>query len=211
MVLIHCVSVSSCNVYKAVPPPLQLLNGVQCSGNEVKANSNSAVNSTPSAMNSAAIPPIPSATHPGISTALPHSMGLSCGHFQPNLVCNPQPSLVVGTSYSGYGGIYPQATPLQQVALALRKSSSFVNSAVASPTTAANTAENYIPSLSSAKEKRLPQKRKFQELPVASEGRANPHQVPVLTLLAMEGIAFYGHLRQQKKNENHLDWKNSLF
>ncbi|XP_057481608.1 protein RIK [Actinidia eriantha] len=169
-------SVSSCNVYKAVPPPQQLLNGVQCSGNEVKANSNSAGNSTPSAVNSVAIPPIPSATHPGISTALPHSMGLSCGHFQPNLVCNPQPSLVGGTSYSGYGGIYPQATPLQQVALALRKSPSLVNSAVAPPTTAANTAENYSPSLSSAKEKRLPQKRKFQELPVASEGRANPHQ-----------------------------------
>ncbi|KAI8028693.1 Protein RIK [Camellia lanceoleosa] len=176
-----CASrVSSSKVYGAVPPPHQLLNGVQSSGNEVEANNSSAASLTSVPVNSVAIPPISSATHPGITTTLlqgtlSQSIGLSCGHSQPNIVCHPQPSLTGGTSYSGYGGIYPQATPLQQVALALRRSPSLVNSTVAPATTAASTAANSSETLSYEEKRRL-QKRKFQELPVASKGHANPHQ-----------------------------------
>ncbi|CAL5367637.1 unnamed protein product [Camellia sinensis] len=176
-----CASrVSSSKVYGAVPPPHQLLNGVQSSGNEVEANNSSAASLTSVPVNSLAIPPISSATHPGITTTLlqgtlSQSIGLSCGHSQPNIVCHPQPSLTGGTSYSGYGGIYPQATPLQQVALALRQSPSLVNSTVAPATTAASTAANSSETLSYEEKRRL-QKRKFQELPVASKGHANPHQ-----------------------------------
>ncbi|CAL5369812.1 unnamed protein product [Camellia sinensis] len=182
-----CASrVSSSKVYGAVPPPHQLLNGVQSSGNEVEANNSSAASLTSVPVNSVAIPPISSATHPGITTTLlqgtlSQSIGLSCGHSQPNIVCHPQPSLTGGTSYSGYGGIYPQATPLQQVALALRQSPSLVNSTVAPATTAASTAANSSETLSYEEKRRL-QKRKFQELPVASKGHANPHQVFSLTL-----------------------------
>ncbi|GMP28686.1 hypothetical protein CsSME_00004132 [Camellia sinensis var. sinensis] len=176
-----CASrVSSSKVYGAVPPPHQLLNGVQSSGNEVEANNSSAASLTSVPVNSVAIPPISSATHPGITTTLlqgtlSQSIGLSCGHSQPNIVCHPKPSLTGGTSYSGYGGIYPQATPLQQVALALRQSPSLVNSTVAPATTAASTAANSSETLSYEEKRRL-QKRKFQELPVASKGHANPHQ-----------------------------------
>lgn len=111
---------------------------------------------------------------------------MSSGHLQPHTVSYPQLSSTAGTSYSGYGGIYPQATPLQQVALALRQSPSTVNPLVSPASTAANSME----SLPSEKEKRASQRRKFQESPAALKGRANPHQVPVLTLLEMEGTAF---------------------
>lgn len=86
-----------------------------------------------------------------------------------------------GTIYSGYGGIYPQVTPLQQVALALRQSSSPMTSTIA-PTTSAPSTEpklNTKSSSESEKEKRPPQRRKFQELPVSSKGPAKVHQVSV--------------------------------
>lgn len=175
---------ASRKAYGAVPPPQQLWNGVQ-SGIEVKVNNSSAVSLTSSAVNSAAIPPISSATHPVYNTTLLQGT-MSSGHLQPHTVSYPQLSSTAGTSYSGYGGIYPQATPLQQVALALRQSPSTVNPLVSPASTAANSME----SLPSEKEKRASQRRKFQESPAALKGRANPHQVPVLTLLAMEGTAF---------------------
>ncbi|BFG26545.1 hypothetical protein CerSpe_128190 [Prunus speciosa] len=89
----------------------------------------------------------------------------------------PLPLLSNGTSYNGYGGIYPQVTPLQQVALALRQSSP-IPSTVA-PTTSAPSTEPKLnvnsTSGGSEKEKRPPQsqRRKFQELPV---GPAKVHQ-----------------------------------
>ena len=87
-----------------------------------------------------------------------------------------QPVLSGGTSYSGYGGIYPQATPLQQVALALRQSSSPIGSA----TPVAPSAELKMSvSSNSEKEKWPPQKRKFQEVPAVSKGAAKPIQVPM--------------------------------
>ncbi|KAI8534106.1 hypothetical protein RHMOL_Rhmol10G0062700 [Rhododendron molle] len=173
---------ASRKAYGAVPPPQQLWNGVQ-SGIEVKVSNSSAVSLTSSAVNSAAIPPISSATHPVYNTTLLQGT-MSSGHLQPHTVSYPQLSSTAGTSYSGYGGIYPQATPLQQVALALRQSPSTVNPLVSPASTAANSME----SLPSEKEKQASQRRKFQESPAALKGRANPHQVPVLTLLAMEDL-----------------------
>ncbi|XP_058184801.1 protein RIK isoform X2 [Rhododendron vialii] len=167
---------ASRKAYGAVPPPQQLWNGVQ-SGIEVKVNNSSAVSLTSSAVNSAAIPPISSATHPVYNTTLLQGT-MSSGHLQPHTVSYPQLSSTAGTSYSGYGGIYPQATPLQQVALALRQSPSTVNPLVSPASTAANSME----SLPSEKEKRASQRRKFQESPAALKGRANPHQVFSLTL-----------------------------
>ncbi|KAG5527637.1 hypothetical protein RHGRI_028533 [Rhododendron griersonianum] len=167
---------ASRKAYGAVPPPQQLWNGVQ-SGIEVKVNNSSAVSLTSSAVNSAAIPPISSATHPVYNTTLLQGT-MSSGHLQPHTISYPQLSSTAGTSYSGYGGIYPQATPLQQVALALRQSPSTVNPLVSPASTAANSME----SLPSEKEKRASQRRKFQESPAALKGRANPNQVFSLTL-----------------------------
>ncbi|XP_057484559.1 uncharacterized protein LOC130770929 [Actinidia eriantha] len=87
---VYCIDprsrVSSCKVYGAVPRPHHLLNGVLCSRNEMKKNSTSAFSSTSSALNAAAIPPIPSAAHLGISTALLQATKLakssSTGHLR---------------------------------------------------------------------------------------------------------------------------------
>ncbi|XAR51664.1 hypothetical protein NMG60_11006354 [Bertholletia excelsa] len=167
--------VSSSKVYGAVPPPQQLLAGVQSTGNELKSSNSSTVSLTSTTMKSAAIQPVCTSTLP-----VSQSLGLSCGNPQPDMACYPQPSLTGGTSYIGYGGIYPQATPLQQVALALRQSSSLVSSTATPPTVAGSTSINSSGAIpggsSSEKEKRPPSKRKFQELPVASKGHANPHQ-----------------------------------
>lgn len=92
---------------------------------------------------------------------------------QPDVACQPHFSALGGTSYNGYGGIYPQATPLQQVALALRQSvptaaavpiSTSLDAAVTPPNL--NTTSYPVPQ-NDAKKKPAP-KRKFQELPKAS-------------------------------------------
>ncbi|KAK3032576.1 hypothetical protein RJ639_036815, partial [Escallonia herrerae] len=170
--------VSSCKVYGAVPPPQQLLVEVKSSGN----NATPPAGLTSSAAVLVSVPLISSVAAPGITNVYSQATVLStCGQSQPHMVSCPQPSLTGGTSYNGYGGIYPQATPLQQVALALRRSTSPVTSTVAPATTSASTA--LVSKLSSSgKEKRFPQRRKFQELPVVSNGPANPHQVLSLTL-----------------------------
>ncbi|KAK3012290.1 hypothetical protein RJ639_012960 [Escallonia herrerae] len=170
--------VSSCKVYGAVPPPQQLLVEVKSSGN----NATPPVGLTSSAAGLVPVPRISSVAAPGITKVYSQATVLStCGQSQPHMVSFPQPSLTGGTSYNGYGGIYPQATPLQQVALVLRQSTSPVTSTVAPATTSAST--SLVSKLScSGKEKRFPQRRKFQELPVVSNGPANPHQVLSLTL-----------------------------
>ncbi|KAA8547914.1 hypothetical protein F0562_004343 [Nyssa sinensis] len=173
--------VSSSKVYGAVPPPQQLLAGVPSSGNELKANNSSAASLTSSVVGFIPVPPVPSVTLPGVTTVfspgtVSQSGGLlTCGRSEPNTVCYPLPSLTSGTSYSGYGGIYPQATPLQQVALALRQTPSPVTSTVAPATTGATTPSKSNMS-SSEIERRPPQRRKFQELPVASKESPKPHQ-----------------------------------
>nr|XP_028963690.1 protein RIK [Malus domestica] len=161
-------------VYSAVPPPHQLA-GVQSSGIEVKAITSSVsptVGATPAL-------PVSSAGTPGVATVF--SQGtvsqpgglLNCAQSQANIGGYPQPLLSSGTSYNGYAGIYPQVTPLQQVALALRQPSSPITSTVAPTTSAPSTEPKVNVTSGSEKEKHPPQRRKFQELPV---GPAKVHQ-----------------------------------
>ena len=94
----------------------------------------------------------------------------------------PPPLVSGGTSYIGYGGLYPQATPLQQVALALRHSPPVTSTDA--PTTSASNGESRPTSSSDLeKEKRPPQRRKFQELPVGSKGTTKLNQVIALSLI----------------------------
>ncbi|KAL6135520.1 hypothetical protein ACLB2K_067747 [Fragaria x ananassa] len=163
-------------VYSAVPPPHQLLAGVQSSGNEVTA-----ITTLASATISLAPAPLVSSVGtPAITTVLSQGTVSQSGGLS-NIVQSqassggPQP-LSGGTIYSGYGGIYPQVTPLQQVALALRQSTSPMTSTIA-PTTSVPSTEPKLStkfSSDSEKEKRPPQRRKFQELPVS--GPAKVHQ-----------------------------------
>ncbi|KAL6553053.1 hypothetical protein OROGR_006895 [Orobanche gracilis] len=161
---------SSCKVYGAVPPPPQLQAGVHSPANATKVNDIAALSSTVS---------------PGVSSVLsqgplPHSIGMpNPGQPQAKPVCYPQ-GLTSVTSYNGYGGIYPQATPLQQVALALRQSTAPVTAPVAPTTTAAESTDAQTKLLYPVKDKRS-QKRKFRELPAAAKGLANLNQVFSLT------------------------------
>ncbi|KAK2663277.1 hypothetical protein Ddye_001851 [Dipteronia dyeriana] len=171
----------SCKVYNAVPPPQWLLTGIQSSGNEQKVNVDLAAGLT-STVSITLAPPIASVTAAGVATiysqaALTQSGGtLNCAQPQPNMVGYSQPILSGGTRYSGYEGIYPQATPLQQVALALRQSTSPITSTLTPMTSAGSTATKSNVSYASEKEKRPPQKRKFQELPVGSKVPAKLNQ-----------------------------------
>ena len=153
-------------------------------------------------MSSTSTPLISPLTVPGAATAFSQGAVSQCGGLfnpgqpQSNLVCYPPPPLTGGTSYSGYGGIYPQATPLQQVALALRQSPSPVNSTIAPSTSTASTVPNSSAASFSKKEKRPPQKRKFQESPVALKGPTKPQQVWLHFLLVFlaSSICKYHHL-----------------
>ncbi|KAK9106805.1 hypothetical protein Syun_022816 [Stephania yunnanensis] len=154
-------------VYNAVPPPQKLLVGAESSMNEMQGGVSSLTSLT---MCSAPVPPASTSPHPGFSNqsfmGISQSMG-SLNYVKPLSNANyySQPSLSSGTCYSGYGGIYPQATPLQQVALVLRQAPASVISAPLSATEKTQE-ENSKPILE--KEKFPPQKRKFQELPVIS-------------------------------------------
>ncbi|XVE68294.1 hypothetical protein DITRI_Ditri09bG0056000 [Diplodiscus trichospermus] len=183
---------SSNKVYGAVPPPQQLLTGVRSSGSEQNLHASSAAGLT-----SMPVPtPAPPLTVPEVSTG--YSQGMvagtpNSGPTQTNSVGYTQHLVTRGTSYVGYGGIYPQATPLQQVALALRQSSPIsstvvpatsVGSAVVPTMSIASTVpkSSVGSTLHSEKEQRPPQKRKFQELPAGSKGGpTRPNQVFSLT------------------------------
>ncbi|KAE8021804.1 hypothetical protein FH972_007665 [Carpinus fangiana] len=165
-------------VYSAVPPPQQLLAGVQSSGNELTVNASSAAGLTSASVGSAPAPQVSSIRAPGLppvfsqGTVSQSGGYLNSGVSQGNVIGYSQHLISGGTSYIGYGGIYPQATPLQQVALALRQSPSLVTSTIA-PTTLIPTKESKQSFKSdSEKEKRHPQRRKFQELPAGSKGPA---------------------------------------
>lgn len=170
-------------VYSAVPPPQTLLTGVQNSGNDVKASMSSNAGLTSSTMGVVPTPTVSSVGVAGISTVFsqgkaPQSGGLLInGPSQADMVSYPQPVVSGGTSYNGYGGIYPQATPLQQVALALRQSSSPITSSFAPRTSIPSTEPKLSLSSDSEKEKRPPQRRKFQELPVGSNVSVKHNQV----------------------------------
>ncbi|XP_039011753.1 protein RIK-like isoform X2 [Hibiscus syriacus] len=172
--------ISSSKVYVAVPPPQQLLTGVQGSATEKSRNASSAsgLTSMPVA------PPAPPVLVPGVTAG--YSQGMAVGMpnswpTQANSVGYPQPLVTRGTSYIGYGGICPKATPLQEVALALRQSSP-ISSTVVPATSVAGasvptmsgvstvTRSSVSSTLHSEKEQRPPQKQKFQELPTGSKG-----------------------------------------
>ncbi|XP_062106498.1 protein RIK isoform X2 [Humulus lupulus] len=167
-------------VYRAVPPPQKLLAGVQNSMSNLEASTSSTAGLTTSTMAVSPVPPVSSVRTIGISSVFPQGKAsqsgglLNCDQSQVDSVSHSPPLFSGGTSYSGYGGIYPQATPLQQVALALRQSTSPVSS-TATPTTS-EPSEPMLHISNSDKEKRLPQKRKFQELPIGSKGSAKPIQ-----------------------------------
>ncbi|KAK4383557.1 protein RIK [Sesamum angolense] len=156
--------VSSCKEYGAVPPPPQLQAGLQSPGSASKVRDIAPFSST-------ALAAVSSVASQG---PLSQSIGLSYpGPPQANPAFYPH-GVTSGTSYIGYGGIYPQATPLQQVALALRQSTSPVTATVAPVTTPASI-ESPIEANLPVKDKRS-QKRKFQELPAAAKGPANQNQ-----------------------------------
>ncbi|KAK1356428.1 Hydroxyproline-rich glycoprotein family protein, putative, expressed [Heracleum sosnowskyi] len=159
--------VSSCKVYGAVPPPPQLLPAII----------------PPTISTASSVPPVPASPSPTVpvgttflsqgTTPQPLSL-MSCGQIQPSIGSYSQPSVSGGTSYNGYGGIYPQATPLQQVALALKHSASPVTSMVSPVPAVASTPSFSSTGFSSEKERR--QRRKFQELPANSKGPAKLQQ-----------------------------------
>ncbi|KAK9116009.1 hypothetical protein Sjap_014956 [Stephania japonica] len=157
--------------YNAVPPPQTLSVGAESSMNEMQGGVSSLTSLT---MCCAQVPPVSTSPHPGFSNqsfqGISQSMG-SLNYVMPlsNTNYYSQPSLSSGTCYSGYGGIYPQATPLQQVALVLRQSPASVISAPLSATE--KTPEENSKSISE-NEKFPPQKRKFQELPLTSRQSA---------------------------------------
>ncbi|XP_020219182.1 protein RIK isoform X1 [Cajanus cajan] len=173
-------AISPPQVYSAVPPPQQLLTGVQSSGIEPEAGTGLTTSSMSAAVALTPVPPASLVGAAGVTASLTLGTTLqSTGHLssgpQANMIGYTPPLVSGGTSYIGYGGIYPQATPLQQVALALRHSPP-VASTVA-PTTSAPSRESKSTSSSDLeKEKRPPQKRKFQELPVGSKGTTKFNQ-----------------------------------
>ncbi|KAL1194476.1 Protein RIK [Cardamine amara subsp. amara] len=175
--------VSSSKVYGAVPPPQQLLSGVPASENEQKSNLSSTygpITAPPSVVSPYSIPPATS-LYPQFPVMQP--LGISNGgHFQPSPVSYLQP-VAGGTSYSGYAGIYPQATPLQQIAQVLRQSISPVISTVPPTMLTATSSSKPNDILSKEKERRPPQKRKFQELPADCKVPAKAKQLE----LAMAG------------------------
>ncbi|XP_061947858.1 protein RIK isoform X2 [Populus nigra] len=172
---------SSCKVYNAVPPP-QTLTGAHAAGIEHKLNTSAVTGLMLPTMSST--PPIPASLVSVSGVATVCSQGtvsqcgamLSCGQPQPSVAGYSQPFVMGGTSYSGYGGIYPQATPLQQVAQVLRQPPSPIPSTVSPTTSIANAAPNSGMNSIAEKEKRPTQKRKFQEVPVGSKGPAKLHQ-----------------------------------
>ncbi|XP_039137136.1 protein RIK isoform X2 [Dioscorea cayenensis subsp. rotundata] len=151
--------ISSSKTYNAVPPPQQLLAGLS------SASSGSTCMPVVS-MPTASLKPSGSSDSNTCSPimAQPTPSQLNYSH----------PSVSGGTSYSGYGGIYPQATPLQQVALALRQAPP--NTSSAATTSQAMVSPKTNTSSCVEIDKRPPQKRKFQELPVSSVRPMIPKQ-----------------------------------
>nr|XP_004233384.1 protein RIK isoform X2 [Solanum lycopersicum] len=175
--------VSSCKVYGAVPPPLQPLASVQVSGSESEVNNTPTANVAAQILSSstaAAVPVTAAAGGTGVVSqgTVPQSLGsLDPVPSQPPTSCYPHQLVTSRTSYIGYDGIYPQATALQQVALALRQSTSPVTSTVPPATTGPSITSQT--STGSEKDKRPAQKRKFQELPAGGKGQATVNQNPL--------------------------------
>ncbi|XP_070052191.1 protein RIK isoform X2 [Nicotiana tomentosiformis] len=172
--------VSSCKVYGAVPPPPQPLASIQGSGSESEVNNIPAANVAAQILSSTTAAAVPVTAAAGVTNVVsqgtvPQSVGsLNPVPSQPPTGCYPHQLVTSRTSYIGYDGIYPQATPLQQVALALRHSTSPVTATVAPATTGASITSQT--SIGSEKDKRPAQKRKFQELPAAGKSQVTVNQ-----------------------------------
>ncbi|CAN0857807.1 Protein RIK [Linum grandiflorum] len=155
--------VASGKVYNAVPPPQQLLGGTQTSSPVTSVLSTTAVPSMTAVGAQGVISSAEATNGPGLN--------------QLNSAAYPRHLSNGGTCYHGYAGIYPQATPLQQVALVLRQSPSSITSTVApaisvgSKAPLTRTFVDTATTFNSEKEKRPSQRRKFQELAVDSPGR----------------------------------------
>lgn len=163
------------------------MGGVQSFGIDREASTGAGTSSMSSTAVLTPVPPASLVGVPSVITAITsgttqQSTGyLSLGP-QANMIGYTPPLVSGGTSYIGYGGIYPQATPLQQVALALKHSPP-VASTVAPTTSASNREFKSTTSSDYEKEdKRPPQRRKFQELPVVSKS-TKLNQVIALPLI----------------------------
>ncbi|CAL0314738.1 unnamed protein product [Lupinus luteus] len=168
-------AISPPQVYSAVPPPQQLSAEVQSSG--IEANTGLTSSSMSSTIVPSPIPPASLVGVPGVTTALISGQParyLSSGP-NANMIGYAPPLLSGGTSYIGYGGIYPQATPLQQVALALRHSPPIASTVAPTPS-ALNGESKSATSSDVEKEKRPSQRRKFQELPVDTKSTIKLNQ-----------------------------------
>ncbi|XP_019455438.1 PREDICTED: protein RIK isoform X2 [Lupinus angustifolius] len=168
-------AISPPQVYSAVPPPQQLSAEVQSS--RLEANTGLTTSSMSSTMVPIPVPPASFVGVPGVTTALIPGQSaryLSSGP-NANMIGYTPPLVSGGTSYIGYGGIYPQATPLQQVALALRHSPPIASTVAPTPS-ALNGESKSTTSSDVEKEKQPSQRRKFQELPVDTKSTTKLNQ-----------------------------------
>ncbi|CAM0871985.1 unnamed protein product [Alopecurus aequalis] len=155
--------ISSSKVYGAVPPPQQLLAGVHTSGTTSDIHSTSGPYVSPGVSHSFAPTGI---TSPMAAPSVTLQSWTPTYNGTPppsNLIC-PSQAANAGALYNGYGNIYPQATPLQQVALTLKHASSSITQVVPVASTSTSMMTNVNASAKLESDKRS-QRRKFQELP----------------------------------------------
>lgn len=189
--------ISSTKVYGAVPPPQQLLLGTESSSKVASAGNVNQIAIFPSTATCSMVATqsfLPGGD-PLSAVSIVSSQGtavqsgdvLKYGNPQ-NLVSYTVPAVTRATCYNGYEGIYPQSTPLQQVALALRQAST--SSACVSSTSCFVDTTEQKSSLNAKADARPPQKRKFQEIPVTSKV-STAFQVFSLTFSEVDRLIAY--------------------
>ncbi|XP_037425828.1 protein RIK-like isoform X3 [Triticum dicoccoides] len=150
--------ISSSKVYGAVPPPQQLLTGVHTSGtSDICVSTGASHSFAPTGVTSPIAAP---------SVTLQSGAPTYSGILPPSNLIYPSQAANRGAFYNGYGDIYPQATPLQQVALTLKHASSSTTQVIPVASTSASMATSVNTSAKLEADKRS-QRRKFQELPTA--------------------------------------------
>eukprot|EP00252_Welwitschia_mirabilis_P010160 TRINITY_DN2330_c0_g1_i5.p1 TRINITY_DN2330_c0_g1~~TRINITY_DN2330_c0_g1_i5.p1 ORF type:complete len:577 (+),score=113.88 TRINITY_DN2330_c0_g1_i5:234-1964(+) len=164
---------SATKAYNAVPPPLHLLSETTVGRTETQKTDSVSKDLNPqgSTSSSTLFPCQPAP----ISSTL---QNINDSKSVASVVASEIPithQSKAGTNYSGYGGIYPQATPLQQVALALQRPPPPVSiqpaSANGQPTKA------HLCHSNGQSDKHPEKRRKFQEMPVASKDHPKEAQV----------------------------------
>nr|AGT17016.1 hypothetical protein SHCRBa_059_B13_F_20 [Saccharum hybrid cultivar R570] len=152
--------ISSSNVYGAVPPPQQLLAGTDTSGARSDVHytlGHNVLSGAPHSFASTAV----IAPAVAVQSGAPTYSGVP----SPSNMAYPIPPVNGGAFYNGYGDIYPQASPLQQVAFTLKHASSSAAQAVPVTSTPTSMATKENSTLDVEMDKRS--RRKFQELPVS--------------------------------------------